>query len=498
MGIREPPSEFHYIIKSYILQKRIAAYRLDQNLFGEFRMILLMRVTFSIMSIISTVIIITFLLYEGDSNIYALSDRSKFEIGSQLSISNNTEGDSVYAQVAASGNNIYVVWQDTQGSDTASSNKPSSSAFDSLYSQNKNYDIYFRKSIDRGVTFGKDINLSNNSGFSEHPQIAVIENHMYIVWVDDTYGNKEISFIKSTDAGTTFNKPIKISNNTSGHSQNAEIAAFGDAVYIVWEDSRSGYNDDSGVDGANTNLQNRILLRASQDRGNTLENMKIINNSTVESDSRPKVAAFGENSYITWNVGTPKDTNTKNGDSSSTGVFTVRSTDGGKTFSRPYKISESNQPVGETQVASARNNVYVVWAGDPDKRIESDMFFSRSFDAGETFDQAAIIPSNNNTITALTAKDGTSLNAEIAARGSDIYIPWQNKANEADRNEEILLIRSTDEGSTFNTPLIPNLSNNDGISECPSIAISGNNIYIVWEDDTTGNHEIFFKRNLLV
>lgn len=103
-----------------------------------------------------------------------------------------------------------------------------------------------------------------------------------------------------------------------------------------------------------------------------------------------------------------------------------------------------------------------------------------------------IIPSTNNTNPAVTGKNGTSLNAEIAALGSNIYIPWQNKANEADRNEEILLIRSTDEGSTFNTSLVANLSNNDGISECPSIAISGNNIYIVWEDDTTGNHEIFF------
>ena len=41
---------------------------------------------------------------------------------------------------------------------------------------------------------------------------------------------------------------------------------------------------------------------------------------------------------------------------------------------------------------------------------------------------------------------------------------------------------------------ILNLSNNTGISKCPSSAISKNHIYIVWEDITPGNHEILFTR----
>jgi hypothetical protein len=41
---------------------------------------------------------------------------------------------------------------------------------------------------------------------------------------------------------------------------------------------------------------------------------------------------------------------------------------------------------------------------------------------------------------------------------------------------------------------IINLSNNSGISECPSIAISNNNIYVILEDFTPGNHEILFTK----
>lgn len=43
---------------------------------------------------------------------------------------------------------------------------------------------------------------------------------------------------------------------------------------------------------------------------------------------------------------------------------------------------------------------------------------------------------------------------------------------------------------------IINLSNNTGISECPSIAISKNYIYIVWEYFTSVNHEILFTQGI--
>ena len=40
----------------------------------------------------------------------------------------------------------------------------------------RNYDIFFKKSSDAGTSFGKEINLSNDNGFSEHPQLATSGN----------------------------------------------------------------------------------------------------------------------------------------------------------------------------------------------------------------------------------------------------------------------------------------------------------------------------------
>ena len=69
-------------------------------------------------------------------------------------LSNNID-DSVYSQVASSGNNVYVVWEQSVEGQNA-----------------KNYDIFFMVSNNGGINFSDPVNLSNNKGFSEHPQIS--------------------------------------------------------------------------------------------------------------------------------------------------------------------------------------------------------------------------------------------------------------------------------------------------------------------------------------
>ena len=73
--------------------------------------------------------------------------------------------------------------------------------------------------------------MTNNSGFSEHPQIAAYDNNVYAVWADDTSGNREVLLTRSVDNGTSFDKIKNLSNNTSD-SFNQEIAVFGDTVYV--------------------------------------------------------------------------------------------------------------------------------------------------------------------------------------------------------------------------------------------------------------------------
>ena len=116
-----------------------------------------------------------------------------------INLSNNT-GGSFIPQLAASGNNVYVTWED---------NTPG------------NNDIFFVASNNNGTSFGTPINLSNNTGGSFDPQIAVSGNNIYVTWGDNTPGNNDIFVISNAQP---FGTPINISNNP-GTSQNPQIAA---------------------------------------------------------------------------------------------------------------------------------------------------------------------------------------------------------------------------------------------------------------------------------
>lgn len=134
-------------------------------------------------------------------------------------LTNNNE-DSIYGQIVAFENNVYVVWQE--------------SVTETL--PEHNYDIFFIKSEDNGTTFTEPLNLSNNIEYSERPQIAVSKEGIFIVWADKVKNNnnKQIMFTKSEDKGTTFSKVINLSSNLI-NSDNPEISAFNENVYVIWQ-----------------------------------------------------------------------------------------------------------------------------------------------------------------------------------------------------------------------------------------------------------------------
>src|SRR5688572_29266496 len=257
--------------------------------------------------ILFTVILISSLLYY--SEIFAIDEidgtlnynnnmrASDFVFSNVTNITNNTK-DSVYAQIAANDNDVYVVWQESVTGN----------------SYGNNYDIYFKKSADNGTAFSKPMNLSNNTGFSEHPQIAVSKNGIFIIWADNTDSNNtEIMFTKSVDNGTTFSKPINLSNNLQ-NSNNQEISAFNENVYIVWQ------NIDQ-----NNNKNSNIKFKRSIDSGNTFNDTTEL--ATNTNDVYPKVNSYEDYVYIVWN-----SENNKISQDNNNGLFFIKSSDKGNNF----------------------------------------------------------------------------------------------------------------------------------------------------------------------
>jgi hypothetical protein len=370
-------------------------------------------------------------------------------------LTNNNE-DSIYGQIEAFGNNVYVVWQE--------------SVTKSL--PEHNYDIFFIKSEDKGKTFSMPINLSNNTEFSERPQIAVSNNSVFIVWADTVNSNnKQIMFTKSEDNGTTFSKVINLSNNLK-NSHNQEISASDKNVYVIWRESDQN-NTDSNKDS--------IIFKNSIDNGNTFQTSKELIKNT--NDAFPKINSYDNNVYIVWN----------NENKKSSGLFFLKSSDKGNNFGKILKLSgDSNS--GESQIAVNKNKVLVVWGGFLSKNIDN-IYYAKSNDNGNTFTDSKTISekiirtNNTNNYKELNKIIKNPLNVEVTNNNLS-YVVWQNTLSK--QNEDILLLLNKQTDNNNYTTKLLNLSNNTGISECPSIAISNNKIYVIWEDFISGNHEILF------
>src|SRR5215213_9080535 len=69
---------------------------------------------------------------------------------------------------------------------------------------------------------------------AEEAPIATSGDNAYITWWSNKTGNEEVMFRASTDNGATFGDKINLSNTTAADSDDAEIAASGDNVYVSW------------------------------------------------------------------------------------------------------------------------------------------------------------------------------------------------------------------------------------------------------------------------
>ena len=381
------------------------------------------------------------------------SDRLQYSIASETRDNNsasvifknatnltNNPMDSVYGQIAAWDNNVYMLWQD------------------SVPPGYSNYDIFIKVSRDNGTSFGEPYNLSRNPGFSEHPQISAYENKVYAIWADDSSGDREVLFTMSQDNGSTFETINNLSNNTSD-SFNQEIDVFGDDVYVVWLDQ---------AEDGTTN----ILFRASADGGATFGNTVNIS-SNANEESFPKVAAYEGNVHIAWNV-----IEETSGDSESQGLFYVTSSDGGNSFGDIITLNQEND-FGELQVAAYNQTVYIV-AGGLHTVDANGLFFALSTDGGGSFSEPVMIDESDTFVNPLNVEVG-AYNEQFSYVAAQVSVAG---------NEEILLIEMDGSNSTQ----VVNLSNNPKISECPSIAMAEDNIYVVWEDMTPGNHEILYAK----
>ena len=127
----------------------------------------------------------------------------------------------LHSSIFAVGLNVYLAWMDYRDG---------------------NFEIYFNKSADGGITWGTDVRLSNNSAPSRMPAIAVSGTTIHVAWCDSTAGNWEIYYKRSIDGGITWGEETRMTNDPA-ISSTPSLAVSGSTVHLIFMDNRPGYND---------------------------------------------------------------------------------------------------------------------------------------------------------------------------------------------------------------------------------------------------------------
>ena len=230
--------------------------------------------------------------------------------------------------IAVEGSVIHLVWYDYRNA---------TGSWD--------FEIYYKRSADGGLTWGPDTRLTNNPSYSGFPCVAVSGEAVHVVWEDDRDGNGEVYYKRSDDGGLNWGPDTQLTNEPAD-SWDPVVAVNDSAVHIVWMDMRDGSDYE-------------VYYKRSTDGGTSWDPDTRLTNAPASSEY-PTIAVSGAMIHVTW--GDKRDMNFE--------IYYKRSEDAGLTWEEDTRLTnapaESNFPF----VAALDSAVHVIWRESRDGNTE--------------------------------------------------------------------------------------------------------------------------------
>lgn len=139
-------------------------------------------------------------------------------------------------------------------------------------------------------------------------------------------------------------------------------------------------------------------------------------------------------------------------------------------FNDPVPLDDSPGQQADSHIASSGSTAYMTWTSETSDGVISKIMFAKTSDGGITFDSRKTLSDDSGAHFALFS--------DIAVSGDNVYVVWTDVTNS---ESDILFIKSTDGGDSFTQPIKLNDGNPPDGSR-PRIAVSGSNVYVVWVD----------------
>ena len=168
-------------------------------------------------------------------------------------------------QIAAIGDTVHVVWCDERDG---------------------NCEIYYKRSIDGGTTWGIDTRLTYNPGTQCAPGIALSGSYVHVVWRDNRHGDAEVYYNRSTDGGTTWGDDTRLTDTLSVDVWFPSVAVSDSNVHVVWDDARHGNEE--------------VYYKRSTDGGITWGTDKRLSDNDPYQSLFPTVAVSGSKVHVVW------------------------------------------------------------------------------------------------------------------------------------------------------------------------------------------------------
>ncbi len=268
------------------------------------------------------------------------------------------------------------------------------------------------RSIDNGLNWSTPIEISSNTETAFAPRLQTDGDHFFAAWgsYDSGLGIQRILFSTSSDGGATWSAPIEVPSSV-GLFTNPGMAVKNHTVTVVWS--------------ANVSPAIYIMASTSIDDGATWSSGTVIGVS-VSNSTQPQVVDDGDTITATWFQTNGSDNL----------IQVASSTDNGATWNTPTTFSETGSSTFPTLTAGGGVTT-VAW--------------SRSL-AGSNWIESASSSDQGSTWSAPVNVSDTSQWGYLplaATDGSTITEVWSS--NNGTTNE-ILISRSSDDGSTWSTP----------------------------------------------
>ena len=158
-----------------------------------------------------------------DEILYRRSTNGGTSFDNTINLSNDATASWFPVAVAYGDNHFYIAWTSWQ-----------------------DHEILYKRSVNGGTSFGNTINLSNDPGKSAYARIAVSSNNnVNVLWADNTPGNEDVFFRKSSSGGAGFGCTLNLSDSNSDGVGRIDLAIVsgGNNIFTTWMADAAPNND---------------------------------------------------------------------------------------------------------------------------------------------------------------------------------------------------------------------------------------------------------------